>query len=219
MKRLLLAGAAALALSIGATSCGSVDPDAAVVNGTHTSVRDLEQTLTLLRKAGVTDLGGDNGTLNADAVRVVLSNVILVNLFRDEFARRNLQIGTAVTNATTLSPQIFAVQDATLWEKLPQDIRTRWDRASAEYITVGQQLTPSEAEISAFYEKNKDQIGDQTLDQVRDQIIRYFQRGATAKLLADATVKVNPRYGVWDPAKGTVEPLGSTPSATTTAAP
>ena len=216
MKRLLLAGAAALTLSIGAASCGSVDPDAAVVNGTHTSVRDLEQTLTLLRKAGVTDLGSANGTLNADAVRVVLSNVIAVNVFRDEFTKRGLQVGAGgAQDASTLSPRIFAVQDVTLWAKLPQDVRDKWDKASAEYITVSQQLSPSDAEVSAFYDANKDKVGDQTLDQVRAQIVSYLQGQAASKLLVTASVKVNPRYGVWDATKGSVEPLGS--SSTTVA--
>ena len=106
MKRLLLAGAAALTLGLGASACGSVDPDAAVVNGTRTSVRDFESLLTDLRSAGATGLGEAGGTVPAERARAVLSTVVILDLLHDEYSARGLTVDTTATeNATTATPQ------------------------------------------------------------------------------------------------------------------
>ena len=233
MKRLLLAAAAALALSVGVASCGSVNPDAVVVNGDRTSVRDLEQTLKLLAKASstVTTVAGDssaasplantNGTLNADVVRQVVGNLVVLSVFHDEFTKRQLKLADgATTSAAALPAQIWSTNDAT-WATLPEATRTRWLTRAAEYLAVRDTLrgpTPGEADVKAFYDANPDKMGGASYDDMKAKIESYLQGQAfnagLAKLVQAADVKIDRRYGEWDPANGVV-PLGSSSSTTT----
>ncbi len=226
MKRLLLAGTAVFALTFGATSCGSVDPSAVVVNGERTSARDFERTLTLLRKAGATTLGAESGTLPGTETRALLANVVVISVFHQEFRQRGLQVDpTDTATAEKLPAQIFAVDDA-VWQKMPSDIKTQWNGLAAEYLAVRATLAgppPSEEAVQAFYEANKDQVNGAALEEVRPQIEQALQtqasNAAASKLLDAAVVKVNPRYGAWDPAKGVVSLNEVGADATTTTAP
>lgn len=211
MKRLLLAGAAALTLCLGASACGSIDPDAAVVNGTRTSVRDFESLLTDLRSAGATGLGVAGGAVPAERARQLLSTVVILDLLHDEFGGRGLTVdGTATQDAATAVPKVFDVE-AGVWGKLPQSTQAEWTKKTAEYLSLKTSLTgaaPTEEQIAAFYEQNKDQMNGASLDEMRAQITSYLQglssNDGLQKVLASAVVKVNPRYGAWDPAKGVV---------------
>ena len=211
MKRLLLAGAAALTLCLGASACGSIDPDAAVVNGTRTSVRDFESLLTDLRSAGATGLGVAGGAVPAERARQLLSTVVILDLLHDEFGGRGLTVdATATQSATTATPQVFNV-DAAAWGKLPNATQDEWARKTAEYLALKTSLTgpaPTEEQVAAFYEQHKSEMNGASLDEMRAQITDYLQGLSSndwlQKALASAVVKVNPRYGAWDPAKGVI---------------
>jgi hypothetical protein len=211
MKRLLLAGAAALTLSLGATSCAAVDPDAAVVDGTHTSVRDFEALLTDLRSVGAPGLESDGAAVPAAGARSVLGTVVLLSVIHGQYAARGLAVDAATAQeATTTAPDVARI-DAAAFAKLPKATQDMLTQRTAEFLALRASLSgpaPSEEQIAAFYEQNKDQMNGASLDEMRARITSYLQgqpaTDALQALFAAATVKLNPRYGAWDPAKGVV---------------
>jgi len=211
MKRLLLAGAAALTLCLGASACGSIDPDAAVVNGTRTSVRDFESLLTDLRSAGATGLVSDGAAVPAAGARTLLGTVVLLTTIHREYAARGLSVDAATTQeASTTVLDVFRI-DAATFAKLPKATRDGLTHKTAEYLALTTSLNgpaPTEEQVAAFYEQNKDQMNGASLDEMRAQIVSYLQRqpanDVLRTLFAAAEVKVNPRYGTWDPANGVV---------------
>ena len=213
MKRHLGLIVGSVAAAIALSSCSTLSPDAAKVGSTHITQRDFERDLrTLITNEGfkkqATSIASaaKDGAVDADLSRSLLNLEI----------RQELVHQIAVAQAITSSQPAAADEasnaygfSAETWAALPPTFQNHWANALAEQQLVQSKVngpTPDEAAISAFYEQVKDQIPGQTLEQVRPQILQQLQSQWNQPFLqavTDATskirVRVDPRYGVWDP--------------------
>lgn len=178
MKRLLLAGSAALALTLGASACGSVQPNAAVVNGTAIKARDLEADAAAVQRALAEPGVKLPIALPADGnsgLRAVLSFEILSLLLRTNPNAPIELDPAAVTTADGEWSQQFGAEE---WAELPSDVRERLATARAV-----QAAAEAKAQADPTY-----------VEQVN-------------QLLAGTKVVVNARYGSWDATVGQVTAL------------
>jgi hypothetical protein len=176
MKRLLLAGAATLALALGASACASVDPDAAVVQGVAIKARHLEADA-----AALASLATDGATtplvLAADGqngVRSLLSFEVQ-SLLLETNPRAPITVDEAAVAAA--DQQIAAQVGAAGWGTVPAAAKRRIARAQAIRTAA-----ETRAQTDQAY---NDQVGE---------------------MFTTAVVKVNPRYGVWSSSNGQVVP-------------
>jgi hypothetical protein len=223
VKRHLGFAVASLATAIALSSCSTVSPDAVKVGSAHISQRDFEDDLNaLLKNKGFTqefaqqfpgiEVAATSGAVTADVSRAVLNLEIRQALVHDLAAASGISGGQPVDIDSVTTTYPFLTQD--IWTTLPARFQNRWGGAAVEQRLLQNQLNgpgPDDAAVNAFYEQNKDQIPGQTLEQVRPQIVQELKRQAQwnqpfLQTISDAAsktqVRVDPRYGVWDPAKG-----------------
>lgn len=129
MKRLLLAGSAALALTLGASACGSVDPNAAVVNGVAIKARHVEADVAALVKLNAAEGTAPSVRLPGEGVRQILAFEVLATMLETDPA-----------NPTTVDQAAIDAASADLggangfgekWQTAPADVRLRLSRAAA----------------------------------------------------------------------------------------
>jgi len=74
--------------------------------------------------------------------------------------------------------------------------------AAAQNLTPGKLIAntrakvpaPSEAEIKAVYDKNKDSLGDATLEQLRERIVAFLRGPAEQKAVQDLAIALRTKY-------------------------
>ena len=145
MRRLLLAGALAASLALGAAACGSIDPDAAVVNGEAIKVRDLETDVAALVKLNAQPGVTPGVALPSAAVRQILSFEILSLLFVTDTAEPISVDGAAIEAASAELGGDNALGPA--WLTAPAEVRERLARASA-ITNAAQQRSGGQAEYN-----------------------------------------------------------------------
>lgn len=235
VKRHLGLAVGSVAAAIALSSCSTVSPDAATVGPVHISQRDFEDDLhTLLtndgfkQQAATIKSAAEAGAVTSDLTRGVLNLEIRQQLVHLVARAEGVTVGQPATADEAAAAYGFS---ADTWGALPAGFQNRWASAIAEQQLVQNiftQRTPDDAAVSAFYEQNKDQVQGQTLEQVRPQIVQALQGQSFQKAIADvadkAGVRVDPRFGVWDPIKAAVAKLtpptaGADGLATTTIQP
>lgn len=170
MKRLLLAGSAALVLTLGASACGAVQPNAAVVNGKALKARDIEADVAMIVKLNAEEGTPDSVRLPAAGVRSILAFEVLASLFEND-AKAPVVVDQAAIDAA--SGQLAA--------PAPDGFGEKWTAAPA---ASRDRLAKAVAVSNAAQQRAGDQA---TYDQM------------VLALVQAADVKINPRYGVWDP--------------------
>jgi hypothetical protein len=217
-SRLVLLASAAAALVATASACSTVSPDAAKVGSAHISQRDFERDLNSLltnegfkQQATSFKSAAEAGAVTSDLTRGVLNLEIRQQLVHLVAMAEGVTVGQPATADEAAAAYGFSAET---WAALPARFQNRWASAVAEQQLVQNtftERTPDEAAVNAFYEQNKDQISGQTLEQVRPQIVQAIQAQSFQKAVADAAqsagVRVDPRYGVWDPSKAAVAKL------------
>jgi hypothetical protein len=173
MKRLLLAGAAALALTLGASACGSVDPNAAVVHGTAIKVRDIEADVAAIVALNTPDDQSPGIGLPANGVREILSFEIQGLLLEKDPASPIAIDAAALEVASGQFEEVWPGK----WATAPAAVKERLSRAAAA-INLAQARSEGADQFSAYM----------------------------TEMLAASTVKINPRYGSWDPIVGQIAP-------------
>ncbi len=169
VQRALTAVVGVAVLSVAASACGSVNPDAAVVNGKAIKVRDIEADVAAIRDLQAAEGEDTPITFGTDALRRILTFEIAAQLLRGDLAGKNIAVDDA---ARTKAEATFTAEQAfgTRWQSAPADVRRRLVEAQAAIDVATVQAGGDDA-VNAL-------IGE---------------------LLTVANIRVNPRYGVWDP--------------------
>lgn len=148
VRRPALAAVAALALVLGASSCSTLDPNAASVNGDEISRRDFEDDLHSLRDneeyvtaSGQQVAGSLTNSVSTDFAASELTNRVLATLVHQELAARRVTVDPAVADvARQIGPQFVLGQAETadaIYQTLPEDYRATIEQEVAERLTLG----------------------------------------------------------------------------------
>ena len=148
VRRTLLASVAALALVLVASSCSTLDPNAASVNGEDISRRDFEDDLHSLRdnEEYVTASGEDvagalTNSVSTDFAANELTNRVMAALVHQELAARRVTVDPAVADvAAQIGPQFVLGQAETanaIYQTLPAGYRATIEQEVAERLTLG----------------------------------------------------------------------------------
>lgn len=169
VQRALTAAVGVAVLSVAASACGSVNPDAAVVNGKAIKVRDIEADVAAVRDLRVQPGQEAPNTLDAASLRQILTFEIAAQLLRADLATKNVTVDAA---ARTQAEASFTAEQAfgARWGSAPASVRARLVDAQATIDVATTQAGGADA-LNAL-------IGT---------------------LLTEARIRVNPRYGTWDP--------------------
>jgi len=173
MKRALTALAGAVALSFAASACGSITPDAAVVNGHAIKVRDIEADVSTL-----VDMGAQPGdpaavTLPSAGMRRILTVEIIAEVLRADLVTKGVTVDAAAVQA---ADSALTAEGAfgPKWSTAPGDVRTRINTAQAT-INVATQAAGGDAGFNTLL----------------------------STLTSGAKITINPRYGTWNPEPST----------------
>jgi hypothetical protein len=158
---------------LAASACGSVSPDAAVVNGKAIKVRDIEADV-----AALVDMGAQPGdpeavTLPSAGMRRILTVEIIAEILRADLATKGVTVGTdavQAADAALTAEGAFGPK----WTSAPGDVRTR--------------VNTAQATINVATDNAGGDAGFNTL---------------LSTLTQGAKIKVNPRYGTWNPEPST----------------
>jgi len=202
VRRLLVPSAVALALFAGllGSSCATVRPYAAIVNGHRISQHDLNSELDAIRhnkgyvqtlEQQVPVLGKGKGTFASDFVARVLSRRIFLEFVHDEVVRRHLglDLGGALTQVQG------AFSDPSQFAGFPRSYRDEVVRRAAEVTALGLALSSTkvdDAAIRAYYDAHQDQFRQTCVrhilvsakdqaDQIRARIVAGEDFAAVAK--------------------------------------
>lgn len=169
MKRALTALAGAVALSFTASACGSVRPDAAVVNGRAIKVRDIEADVATLVRMGAQPGDPEAVTLASAGMRRILTVEIIAEVLRADLQARGVTVDAAAVQAADTSltgEQAFGAK----WTSAPAGVRARINTAQAT-INVATEAAGGDAGFNTLL----------------------------STLTQGAKISVNPRYGTWNP--------------------
>ncbi len=183
MRRLVLASVAVLALVLGASSCSTIDPNAATVNGEDISRRDFEDDLHSLRDnddyvaaSGQQVAGSLTNSVSTDFAARELTNRVLATLVHQEVTARRLTVDPAVTDvARQIGPQFVLGQAETaetIYQTLPEDYRATIEQEVAERLTLA--LALNEVTVNDV----SSQIEDQPLRNASEVCVLLLPAGS-----------------------------------------
>ena len=210
----------AAAITASLTSCSAVNPEAMRVGSRSISQREFEQAIAALAKhpAAAAAAGADTsfsaGTVAGRQDSTTMFQLeVLSNVFVEMVTR--LGIPTSAPQTDAVIARSFGVT-AEAFTAFPAGLRARLTTASADATAARDAVngpTPDEAAERAFFETVKDQVNGATFEQVQPQIQQQLRtqwnvpfQAAIGDLVKTLEIRVDPRYGSWDPAQGFAAP-------------
>jgi parvulin-like peptidyl-prolyl isomerase len=172
VNRALLA-AGALVLAVVASSCSSVEPNAATVNGTAIQRSDLEDQLkayadnqpyTAYQAQQGSPITGEGGpeTVTMDFTDSILRRQILLEIVRQEVVRRGLTVTPELQQEAKDQAKSFttALEEPTasaVWQAFPTWFQNKAIEQTANYLTLNDALgggTLDDAALQKLYDAN-----------------------------------------------------------------
>lgn len=215
VRRLAL-GLAAAAIAFTLAACSAVNPEAVRIDDRSVSQREFDEAVAALAKhpAGATAAGAvAPTTTGAIAARDDSTTVFKLEVLSNVFATMadKLGQGSATPAADADAAAAFGIDPAAL-AAFPTSLHTRVGAAAARATTTRLALNgppPTEADERAFFETVKDQVNGATFEDVQSQIQQQLRtewdtpfQAALASTLKAVAIRIDPKYGSWDAAKG-----------------
>ena len=182
--------------------------------------REFEQAVAALAKhpdaaaAAGADTSFSAGTVSRRQDSTTMFQLeVLSNVFA-EMAKRLGPSPSAAQDEATVARSFGVTAEA--FTAFPAGLRARLTTASADATAARDAVNgppPNEAAERAFYETVKDQVNGATFEQVQPQIQQQLRtqwnapfQAAIGDVVKTLDIRVDPRYGTWDPARGFIAP-------------
>ena len=182
--------------------------------------REFEQAIAALVKHPATAAGaGADTTFSAGTVagRTESTTMFQLEVLSNVFAEMAKRLGpspSAAQDEATVARSFGVTAEA--FTAFPTGLRARLTTASADATAARDAVNgprPDEAAERAFFETVKDQVNGATFEQVQPQIQQRLQsqwnapfQAAIGDIVKTLEIRVDPRYGSWDPARGLAAP-------------
>lgn len=138
---------------IALSSCSTVDPPAATVNGTDISMADFESAAEAVQAYNLSQQGTDStevSTVPGELARRVLTVQIELELAKGELAR----LGTPLTDEQRADEETaLAASSPQEWEQAPEAFRSLLVELNATQRALDAAVAPDEAELAATYDQ------------------------------------------------------------------
>lgn len=216
----------ALALMVGLSACGPTDKIAAEVDGVKISRSELFGEVGPFLTVQSALQGGEarSGVVPTSQTAQSLSDRIKIEVERKALSRAGITVDLASIEA--LDEQIISDLEQSMFGSFTEDetVDILRDARKVSRLFAEQNLIDEafgklvsdkakpwfgDAEIVDYFIRNQKNFASPTLtDEARTQIVELLHTPGEASryLLSKAKVKVDKRFGTWDPASGVVEP-------------
>ena len=152
---------------------------------------------------------GSGGPASSAAVATIDGRTITVGELDDFIKEELFNKETSKRNPAALYKARARFLEGMIVERVIEKAASAVKLSSDDYLRqqVEAQGEVPEQEIAAFYEENIDRIGEQSLDDVRDQIKDYLERQRTGAIIADLREQADTEI-LLEPVRIEVEAIG-----------